>query len=114
MELNTYDIIKGIVNTPKSVALRKDFGKVTFWVDKLSNKVMIRHAIETIWEVKVDNIRVVNLHGKTKTVGRKSCKMPDKKKAIVTLKKGYKIDLPEQFETMGIAGAESKASKSKE
>jgi large subunit ribosomal protein L23 len=114
MELSIYDIIKGIVSTPKSILLRKKLGKVTFWVTRLANKSMIHRAVERIWNVKVDNVRIINLHGKTKTVGRKVFAMADKKKAIVTLKKGYKIDLPEQFETMGISDAEEKAPKGKE
>ena len=112
MELGIYGVIKGIANTPKSLALRKKFGKITFLVNNLANKVMVRNSVEKIWNVKVSDVRIINLHGKTRSVGRRSFKTPGTKKAIITLKKGYKIDLPEQFETIGLA--EETASKGKE
>ncbi len=108
MELSTYEIIKGIINTPKSLMLRKKVEKVTFLVNKMSNKIMIRDAVEKIWNVKVRDVRVINLHGKTRSVGRKIFKTPGIKKAIITLKKGYKIDLPDQYETMGLKEKNSK------
>lgn len=110
MELSIYDVIKGIKNTPKSLMLQKSVNKITFLVNKVSNKIMIRNAVEKIWNVKVKNVRIINLHGKTRTVGRRTFEIPGIKKAIITLKKGYKIDLPDQYETMGL---EEKTSKGK-
>ena len=83
---------------------KKD-GKITFEVHKESNKIMIKQAVEKIWNVKVDNVRVMAVPGKTKSFGRRSFVSPDKKKAIITLKKGYTIDLPGHFETMGVNSA---------
>ncbi|MBD3272884.1 50S ribosomal protein L23 [Candidatus Dependentiae bacterium] len=101
MELNCYDIIKKRIMTPKSSDVFRNSGKITFEVHKDSNKIMIKQAVEKIWDVKVDNVRVITVPGKTKSFGRRSFKSPSKKKAIITLKKGYKIDLPGHFETMG-------------
>jgi large subunit ribosomal protein L23 len=111
MELSIFDIIKCTVDTPKSVELRKKFGKITFFVNLYANKILIRKAVEQIWNVKVDDVRIINLHGKNKAFGRRPFVSSDVKKAIVSLKKGYKIDLAEQFETMGVE--ENKASKNK-
>lgn len=102
MELSVYDIIKKRILTEKSDDLFNKLGKLTFEVHKDANKVMIRNAVEKIWDVKVANVRVVSCPGKTKSFGRKFFKTPDKKKAIVTLKKGYKIDLPRHYEMMGV------------
>ena len=106
MELNVYDIIKKIVITEKSTDLFKRFGKLTLEVNKDSNKVMIRQAVEKVWDVKVKNVRVVTCPGKTKSFGKRSFKSSDRKKAVVTLREGYKIDLPGHFETMGVPAAQ--------
>lgn len=100
MELSVYNIIKRAIITEKSWSLLQKLGKVTFEVDTRANKVMIRHAVEKIWDVKVDKICVINNAGKNKIYGRRPYTCSDKKKAIVTLKKGYKIDLPGQIEAM--------------
>lgn len=84
--------------------LFQTLGKVTFEVNMYANKLMVRHAIEKIWNVKVENIRILIRKGKNKTFARRPFATSDKKRAIVTLKKGYKIDLPSMFETMGVDG----------
>jgi large subunit ribosomal protein L23 len=101
MELNVYDIIKKAVITNKSVDLFKKYGKVTFEVNKNANKIMVRNAVEKIWNVEVANVRIVNIPGKERVFARKSFVTPDRKKALVTLKKGYKIEIPGMIETMG-------------
>jgi large subunit ribosomal protein L23 len=103
MELSVYDIIKRIIVTEKSADLFKQFGKITFEVHRDSNKIMIRQAVEKIWNVKIKSVHVINCPGKNKLFGRKSFTSPDRKKAIVSLKEGYKIELPGHFETMGAA-----------
>ena len=103
MELSIYDIIKKRIVTEKSSGLFKKFGQLTFEVHKKANKIMIRNAVEKIWAVKVDNVKVLTCPGKSKSFGRKLFKSPDRKKAIIKLKKGYKILLPGHFETMGIS-----------
>lgn len=101
MELNYYDIIKKPVITSRSLELFRKLGKITFEVHKDSNKTLIKNAVEKIWTVKVADVCIVNLPGKTKTFARKIFVTPGRKKAIVTLKKGYKIEIPGMLETMG-------------
>ena len=57
--------------------------------------------MEKIWNVKVENVCVVTVPAKLKAFGRKEFLTPAKKKAIITLKKGYKIEIPGMFESMG-------------
>ena len=106
MELSIYNVIKKIMITEKSTDLFKRLGKLTFEVHLHANKVMIKEAVAKIWNVKVDNVRVVTVPGKSKIFARRPFTTSERKKAIVTLKKGYKIDLP-QFETMGITESAS-------
>ncbi|HBS47944.1 TPA: 50S ribosomal protein L23 [Candidatus Dependentiae bacterium] len=113
MELNIFDVIKGTISTTKSLEQRRTLGKITFLVNNAANKILVRDAVKKIWKVEVDTVRIINLHGKNKTSGRRSFVSSDVKKAIVTLKKGYKIDLGDQFETMGLKKEEN-LSKGKE
>ena len=105
MELSVYDIVKKPVISTKSIELYRKFGKVTLEVHRDVNKLTIKHAVEKIWDVKVADVRVVSVPGKTKSFARKTFKSAGKKKAIVTLKQGYKIVIPGMFESMGVANA---------
>lgn len=111
MELSIYDVIKKIVTTSKSVGLRKKLGQITLQVHTYSNKILIKTAVEKIWNVKVDKVRVISVPGKQKTVARRTFQMPTTKKAIITLKPGYAIDLPDQIETMGLANSGTSESR---
>jgi len=72
--------------------IRRDRQVLAFRVASNATKHAIKAAVETIFKVKVDEIRVINYRGKTvrrgRTVGRKS----DYKKAYVTLKPGQRVD----------------------
>ncbi|MFH1643975.1 MAG: 50S ribosomal protein L23 [bacterium] len=113
MELSIYDVIKRSITTPKSIDLHKRLGQLTFEVNKKANKIMVKQAVEKIWDVKVDKVRILNIQGKTKEFARKSFKSPGLKKAIVTLKKGQTVELPSHFETMGVSGGKSESSEVK-
>ena len=101
MDLGTYSIIKSVFLTNKSSNLFDKLGQITFEVHKKANKTMVKQAVEKIWNVKVDKVRVINIKGKTKSFGRKPFVSQGIRKAVVTLEKGHKIDLGGQFETMG-------------
>jgi large subunit ribosomal protein L23 len=87
-----------VVTTNKSAELHSKYGQITFFVNKLANKVVIRQAVEKIWDVKVEAVRVINAPSKTRTFARKEYQMAGRKKAIITLKSGYKIDVPGMYE----------------
>ena len=80
--------------TEKSNALSAD-NKYVFIVLKRSNKSLIKKLVEKNYKVKVDKVNVIFLNvaptrlGFKKTLTHKG----GYKKAIVTLKEGYKIDL---------------------
>ena len=102
MELNIYDVITGVVTSTKSFDAHAQQGLVTFWVNKLANKIMIRHAVEKIWDVKVEAVRVINVHGKVKSFGRRPYTSVSRKKAIIKLKKGFSIEVPGLYERLGV------------
>jgi len=100
MALTKFDIVKTPIITPKSVELYRELGQYTFQVHKKANKIMVKDAVKRLWDVDVEKVRIVNLPAKLKTANRRSFMSPGKKKAIVTLKKGYSIEIPGLFETM--------------
>jgi large subunit ribosomal protein L23 len=88
------DVVIRPVVSEKSYALL-DNGVYTFVVASSANKIEIRQAIETIFNVRVANVNTLNRHGKRKR-NRKTFTFgarPDTKRAIVTLAEGDRIDL---------------------
>ena len=60
-----------------------------------SNKIEIKKAIEEIFKVKVEKVATITVDGKWKKYGKSVGKRPDRKKAMITLKKGEKLDFIE-------------------
>ena len=87
-----YDIIKALIRTEKSTVV-EPLGKYLFLVDKTSNKIEIKKAVEFIYKVKVNSVNTLISRGKMRRVRYQIGKSPDSKKAIVTLKEGQKIEV---------------------
>ncbi len=72
--------------------IKRDRQVLAFRVANGASKHAIKAAVEKIFKVKVDEVRVINYRGKTvrrgRTVGRKA----DYRKAYVTLTPGQRID----------------------
>lgn len=81
--------------TEKMTALREGANQVGFLVRPDANRVQIKQAIESLLKVKVERVNVMTVRGKLKRLGRFAGKRPDWKKAVVTLKKGEKLDIYE-------------------
>lgn len=83
-------IIVRPVMTEKSTALTASQNVITFDVARDANKIEVRHAVETLFSVKVDSVRIVKVSGKIKKVGRSIGRAQDRKKAYVKLAAGQK------------------------
>lgn len=90
-------VVRNVLITEKGTVLRESQNQYFFEVARDANKIDIKKAIETIFSVKVDNVRTMQLRGKVKRQGRWVGKRNDWKKAIVTLKPDQKIELFEQI-----------------
>ena len=90
-------IVRKVLITEKGTVLRETRNQYFFEVARDANKIDIKRAIETIFSVKVDNVRTMQLRGKVKRQGRWVGRRNDWKKAIVTLKPDQKIELFEQI-----------------
>jgi large subunit ribosomal protein L23 len=86
------DILKKPLITEKSTSLLQD-NKYTFSVDPRANKTEIKQAVESIFKVKVEKVNTMNVKGKLKKVRNITGRTSNTKKAIVTLKKGDKIEI---------------------
>lgn len=93
MDLSIYDIIRGPVISDKAQEVNSDLKKLVLEVHPKSNKPLIKEAIEKLFNVKVDNVRVLLRKGKFRKAGKKVIVGKLEKRAIVTLKEGYTVDL---------------------
>jgi large subunit ribosomal protein L23 len=91
--MSARDIIIRPVVTEKSSAISNDGNKVTFVVAKSANKVSVAQAVKEIYGLKAEKVNIVNVHPKTKRMGRYVGKTVAYKKAIVTLADGATIDI---------------------
>jgi large subunit ribosomal protein L23 len=88
---NLYEVIRRPLITEKSTALKETQSTLCFEVHRDATKPEIKKAVETLFSTKVADVRVANVHGKTKRQGRYAGRRPDWKKAYVVLKKGEKM-----------------------
>jgi len=90
------DIIKKAVITEKTLQDASKANVYTFLVDTQANKNQIKVAIEEQFGVTVINIKTITILGKTKRKGqmrRNTVKTSSRKKALLKLKEGDKIEL---------------------
>lgn len=94
--MNSYLVIRRPVVTEKSTALRESGNVIAFEVATGANKVEVKRAVEELFKVKVAEVRLFNVRGKVKKMGRYAGKRRDWRKAYVRLKTGEKA--PDFFE----------------
>jgi large subunit ribosomal protein L23 len=87
--------------TEKMSFLEETQRKYAFQVMPSANKIQIKNAVEEKFDVKVDKVATMNRKGKSKQMSvrsggraiRTQGKRSDWKRAVVTLKEGFTIDL---------------------
>jgi large subunit ribosomal protein L23 len=95
--MNSNVIIRRPIVTEKSTTLREAGQNViAFEVDTRANKIQVKTAVEELFKVKVEEVRLFNVRGKMKRMGRYEGKRRDWRKAYVRLKAGEKA--PDFFE----------------
>jgi len=86
-----HEVIKRPIVTEKGVTKKDSERTLCFEVDVDANKTQIRQAIQTLFKVKVEEIRTSTTAGKLRRRGRYSGYRSDWKKAYVKLKAGEKM-----------------------
>lgn len=109
MAKTIWDVLKAPVITEKALRLkeesttdirdsknkktiRRDRQVLAFRVADGATKHAIKQAVETIFKVEVDEVRVINYRGKQVRRGRTLGRKADWRKAYVTLKPGQNVD----------------------
>ncbi|UCG78686.1 MAG: 50S ribosomal protein L23 [Nitrospirota bacterium] len=93
--MDLYAVIKRPLFTEKGTALKEKDNKVLIEVDSKANKIEIKKAVEEIFKVKVEKVNTYKRKPKRRMRGRIPGFTSASKKAIVTLKKGEKLDFIE-------------------
>lgn len=88
----SYDVIQSLIRTEKSTSQEKE-RKYSFRVAPAATKIDIKHAIEDIYKVKVQDVNTVHVAGKLKRVRFKAGYSSSWKKALVSLREGQKIEV---------------------
>ena len=87
--MNANQIIRRPLVTEKSSIMREEGQNViAFEVDPKANKIEVKDAVEALFKVKVQDVRLFNVRGKVKRMGRYAGKRRDWRKAYVRLKEG--------------------------
>ena len=70
MEKSVYDIVRRPIVTEKGVAKKDDERTLCFEVAPGANKTQIKQAVESLFKVKVEEVRTVNNVGKLRRRGK--------------------------------------------
>jgi large subunit ribosomal protein L23 len=86
-----YKVLLGPVVSEKSAAAGESSNQVVFKVLPNASKLEIKTAVQALFDVKVESVRVLNVKGKTKRTRHGLGIRSDLKKAYVRLELGQDI-----------------------
>jgi large subunit ribosomal protein L23 len=92
--MHVYEVLRRPIITEKMTMLQ-DLGKYAFEVAPEANKLQIKEAVETAFDVTVTAVNTMYVKPKRRRVGRHWGMTPRWKKAIVTLAPGQRLNLIE-------------------
>jgi len=91
--IHPLEVLRRPVVTEKGTRLGSE-NKYVFEVHRRSNKHQIKEAVEKAFNVRVVGVNVINVKGKARRArGGRVVHAPDRRKAVVTLAPGDKIEL---------------------
>lgn len=91
MKLDYTDVILEPLITEKSTGLKESLHNLCFKVHKNANKLLVKEAVEKLFNTKVDSVKLMNYYGKEKRYGRFTGRRSSWKKAYVKLQKNAKM-----------------------
>jgi large subunit ribosomal protein L23 len=93
--MNPYEVIVRPIDTEKTRYQASELGQYTFEVDRRANKIEVRQAVESVFDVTVVAVNVVNVPAKaSRRRGRRRVVLRSPwKKAVVTLAEGQRLDV---------------------
>ena len=93
-----YDVIRRPLITEKGLGVKETQNTLVFEVDLNATKTEVKQAVETLFKVKVSDVRTSTVEGKERRRGRYTGYRPDWKKAYVRLQDGQKM--PEYLDSL--------------
>ena len=93
--MDPYKVIIRPIDTEKTRYQASELGQYVFEVDRGTNKIEVKRAIETIFGVKVVAVNVMNMPAKAQSRRgrRRVVRRPEWKKAVITLAEGQRLDV---------------------
>jgi len=91
-----YEILRRPLITEKSNYQSRKLNQYAFEVADNANRTQVKDAIETIFDVKVESVNIINTpakRGRRARSRRLAVRRPGYKKAIVTLKSGQTLEI---------------------
>jgi large subunit ribosomal protein L23 len=91
-----YDVLRRPIITEKSTYQSSKLNQYAFEVHKKATKAQVKDAVETLFNVNVENVNIINVPPKRSRRARSRrvlVRRPGFKKAIVTLMPGESIDV---------------------
>lgn len=86
------DVVNTLLRTEKGT-LQQPRRKYLFDVHPSANKIQIRQAVEALYAVKVSKVNTSRMHGKLRRLRAQLGRRADWKKAVVTLRDGFTIEV---------------------
>lgn len=86
-------VLQAPIVSEKSSIAADSSNQFVFKVQNDATKLQVKNAVELMFNVKVESVRVLNVKGKIKRFGRTLGKRSDWKKAYVKLQAGFNIEL---------------------
>jgi large subunit ribosomal protein L23 len=87
-----YQVIKAPHITEKAATASETSNQFAFRVAIDANKLEVKHAVEKLFDVKVERVQLLKMKGKKKRNRFGDVKKSDWKKAYVRLAEGHDID----------------------
>jgi large subunit ribosomal protein L23 len=89
--------ILGVIRAPrvseKTARIQEQSNQYVFEVTKTATKGDVKAAVESLFNVKVESVNVLNVKGKSKSFRNRAGRRGDWRKAYVRLAEGQSIDV---------------------
>jgi large subunit ribosomal protein L23 len=89
--MTIHEVLLKPVVTEKGIIRKDEERTLCFHVAKDANKILVKQAVEKLFNVKVEEVRTANFEGKLRRRGRFTGYRSDWKKAYVKLVAGQKV-----------------------
>lgn len=90
--LEPYQVLQRPMITEKATFAAERYNAYTFQVNPLATKIEIKNAVETLFNVKVVDVRTINRSGKKRRYKNRVGLTSGYKKAVVELSDEHRID----------------------